>query len=171
MAKAVAVCLESQGHSPGVQLTVRGLSNSRYTLTWPMATPQSRRTRGDPQEATEEGATGIAILLAIREIGHTFILRSHKGTGIDYWLGDYDRSNVSTAERTMTTELQFLLEDDDLIVRGRIEVSGILQGNDSEVGARTRNKLSQTDRSDSSALPAYVTVVEFGRPLAEVRKK
>ena len=171
LAKAAAVCLESQKHVPGVSLTIRGVSNSSYTLTWPLVTPQSRRTRADAQEATEDGAAGIATLLAIREIGHNVILRSLKTTGIDYWLGNDDRSNVNIAEWTKTTELQDLLEDESLVVRGRMEVSGILQGNDSEIRARTKGKLSQTDQSDSSGLPAYIIVVEFGRPLAEVTRK
>ena len=171
LAKAAAVCLESQDHVPGVSLTIRGGSNSSYTLTWPLVTPQSRRTRADAQEATEDGAAGVATLLAIREIGHTVILRSHKTTGIDYWLGNDDKSNVSIAERTVTAELQALLEDDGLVVRGRMEVSGILRGNDSEIRRRMRLKLGQTSQSDATGLPAYVIVVEFGRPLAEVRKK
>ena len=171
LARAAAVCLESQGHLPGVSLTIRGVSNSNYSLTWPLVTAQSRRTRADLQEATEDGAAGVATLLAIREIGHTVILRSHKTTGIDYWLGNDDKSNVSIAERTVTAELQALLEDDDLVVRGRMEVSGILRGNDSEIRSRMRLKLGQTGQSDATGLPAYVIVVEFGRPLAEVRKK
>ena len=171
LAKAGAVCLESQGHSPGVQLAVRGISESRYTLTWPEVTAQDRRTWADPDEATEDGAAGIAALLAIREIGYTIILRSYKSTGIDYWLGNSDQSDVTIAERTMTSALQPLLEDDALIVKGRMEVSGILHGDDQQISARTRLKLRQTDQSDSSALPAYVVVVEFGQPVAEVTRK
>ncbi len=171
LAKAGAVCLESQGHIQGVRLTVRGVFDGSYTLTWPQVTAQDRRTWGDPDEATEDGAAGIATLLAIREIGYTVILRSHKRTGIDYWLGNDDQSNVTAVERTLTADLQALLEDDDLVVKGRMEVSGIRQGNDREIRRRTSLKLSQTDRSDSSGLPAYVVVVEFGRPFAEVTRK
>ena len=36
---------------------------------------------------------------------------------------------------------------------------------------RVKDKLKQTDRSDSVFLPAYVIVVEFGNPLAEVVEK
>ena len=171
LAKAGAVCLESQGHNPGVQLAVRGISESTYTMMWPEVTAQDRRTWADPSEATEDGAAGIAALLAIREIGYTIVLRSYKSTGIDYWLGNNDQSDVTAAERTLTSALQSLLEDDDLIVKGRMEVSGILNGDDRQIRARTRLKLSQTDQSDSSGLPAYVVVVEFGRPVAEVTRK
>ena len=51
-----------------------------------------------------------------------------------------------------------------------LEISGIREGNDQQVKARVQQKLKQTDRSDG-ALPAYVIVVEFGEPLAEVQEK
>lgn len=168
LARAAAVCLESQKHGPGVQMSIRGASSKVHSVDWAISSPQNRRTRSDLQEATEDGAAGIAILLAIREIGHTVILRSRKTTGIDYWLGDNDTTSISAAEKRMTEELQVLLEDDELIVRGRMEVSGILNGDDGEVLSRSTAKLNQTARSASSELPAYVIVVEFGRPLAEV---
>ena len=171
LAKAAAVCLEFQGHAPGVQLTIRGMSDGQYTLTWPLVTAQNRRTRADASEATEDGAAGIATLLASRQIGYTVIARSRRGTGVDYWLGNDDNFNVTTAEQAMTDEMRDWLQDDSLIVKGRMEVSGILQGSDSEIRGRVRLKLGQTDRSDATGLPAYVIVVEFGRPLAEVRKK
>ena len=171
LAKAAAVCLEDQGHAPGAQLTVRGIASSRYTLTWPSVTAQSRRTRADVREATEDGAAGIAVLLASREIGYTVIARSRVGTGVDYWLGNDDDSNVTTDEQAMTDEMSDFLQDDSLIVRGRMEVSGILQGGDSEIRRRMRLRLGQTNRSEETGLPAYVVVVEFSQPLAEVRKR
>ena len=171
LAKAAAVCLEDQGHAPGVQLTVRGMSDGKYTLTWPLVTAQNWRTRADESEATEDGAAGISILLAIRQIGYTVIARSRRGTGVDYWLGNDDNASVTTAERAMTDEMGDWLQDDSLVVRGRMEVSGILQGSDSQIRSRVRSKLGQTDRSDITGLPVYVIVVEFGRPLAEVREK
>ena len=171
LAKAAVVCLENQQHKPGVQMTIRGALSKIHTVFWPPSSPQGRRTRADLQEATEDGAAAIAILLTRREVGHTVILRSHKTTGIDYWLGDCDGTSVSAAEQRMTEELQILLEDDDLIVRGRLEVSGILHGDDGDIASRSKAKLNQTARSVSSGLPAYVIVVEFGRPIAEVTRK
>lgn len=169
LAKAAAVCLESQKHVPGVSLTVTGMSNKKYSLTWSWVSAQGRRTRADMQEATEDGASGVAILLAIRDIGQTIILRSRKPTGIDYWLGDHG-PDFTEAERRMTDQLQSFLEGDDLIVKGRLEVTGILHGSEQDVEARRRKKQRQVRRSDSSGLPAYVIVVEFGQPLAEVTR-
>lgn len=148
LAEAGAVCLESQGHTSGTCLTVRNGANNSYQLDWPPVTDQARRTWNDDEEATEDGAAGIAVLLASQEIGYTVIMRSRKDTGFDYWLGD-----------------------DVLDFRARMEVSGIRNGNDGQVRTRVKQKLRQMDRSNALGLPAYAIVVEFGRPLAEIKKK
>ena len=148
LAEAGAVCLESQGHTRGAYLTVRNGANNSYRLDWPPVTDQARRTWNDEEEATEDGAVGIAVLLASREIGYAVVLRSRKGTGFDYWLGE--------------GVLDF---------KARMEVSGIRNGNDSQVRARVQKKLRQMNRSNALGLPAYAIVVEFGRPLAEIKKQ
>lgn len=150
LAEAGGVCLESQGHVQGVQLRVRGYSDKLYPLAWPSITEQTRRCWNDPEDATENGAMGIAVLLAQREIGYTVIERSWKGTGFDYWMGDKSAYPFQH--------------------KARLEISGIRKGNDQQVKARVQQKLKQTDRSDG-ILPAYVIVVEFGQPLAEVQEK
>ncbi len=150
LSEAGGVCLESQGHVQGVQLLVRGYSNTNHSLTWPPVTDQARRCWNDAEVATEHGAMGIAVLLAQKEIGYTVIERSGKETGIDYWMGDES--------------------SEPLQKKARLEISGIRRGSDQDVKARIRQKLRQTDRSDGP-LPVYVIVVEFGHPLAEVEKK
>ena len=150
LAEAGGVCLESQGHGQGVRLSVRGYSSNSHPLAWPSITEQSRRCWNDPDEATEYGATGIAVLLAKKEFGYVALQRSRKGTGFDYWMGD---------ETTRPFEN-----------KARLEISGIRQGNDTTIRARIRQKLKQTTRS-GGLLPVYIIVVEFGQPLAEVRKK
>ena len=177
LAQAAAVCLEEQGHQEGTLFTILGnVSNRTCPLAWPPVNLQGRRTWNDDQEATAEGASGIAALLANREIGHQVILRSRKSTpqdptGFDYWLGDDNIANVSDAERTATESLALQLADDNLVARARMEISGIRQGSDTAIRARTRLKLNQMNVSDELGLPGYATVVEFGRPLAEVRRK
>lgn len=153
LAEAGGFCLESQGHAPGVLLLVKGYSTNRYPLQWPAITAQAHRSWNDPEYATEHGAVGIAILLIRRETAYSVIESSRKGTGFDYWLGD---------EADMTFQQ-----------KARLEISGIRQGSDSQIASRVRQKLNQTDQSDSfrSGLPAYAIVVEFGRPVAEVREK
>lgn len=155
LAEAAGVCLESQGHIQGVELRVIGYASNLYSLYWPTITDQTRRTRNDLQEATELGAMAIAVLLSRKEIGYSVIERSVKRTGIDYWLGADDGAPPFQN-------------------KARLEISGILKasGNNVEraVKARVNQKLRQTERSDGS-LPAYVIVVEFGSPLAEVQQR
>ena len=150
-AEAAGVCLESQGHAPGVEIRARGRIAGSYSVDWPPITDDSRSSWNDDQEATEDGAMGVAILLMKRESKYSAIKRSRKGTGIDYWLGD--DSDVPFQRKA------------------RMEVSGIRRGNSREISARVKQKLNQTKASDSDYgnLPAYVIVVEFGTPLAEVR--
>jgi hypothetical protein len=150
LAEAGGVCLESQGHSQGDLLQVIGDYDSRYSLAWPSVTEQAERCWNDPEVATEHGAVGLAILLAKKEIGYTVIERSRKGTGFDYWMGD--ETNIPFQSKA------------------RLEVSGIRCGDGRDVSARVKQKLRQTSQSDG-ALPAYIVVVEFGAPLAEVRQK
>jgi hypothetical protein len=52
--------------------------------------------------------------------------------------------------------------------KARLEVSGIRFGDDAAVKSRIGQKLRQTRRSDFLRLPAYVVVVLFSRPLAQV---
>ena len=156
LAQVAGVCLELQGHRQGVRLRVTGYINNTYALIWPPIGGQALRTWADHQEATQYGATAIAVLLAKKEAGYAVIERSAKGTGIDYWLGHE-------------------AEGPPFQNKARLEVSGILsvEGSDIDVeravAKRVREKLKQT-QSSSGPLPAYVVVVEFGSPLGEVQK-
>ena len=171
LAQAAAVCLESQGHEQYVPLTIRGDFSNKYNLVWTAVTMQALRSWLNRQKVIEEGAAGIAVLLADREIGLEVILQSWTGTGFDYWLGNADTLNVSSAESKATDELSPLLQNDNLIVRGRMEVSGILNGDDGRLRGRMKEKIDQMERSDYLDLPAYAIVVEFGRPVAEVKQR
>jgi DICT domain-containing protein len=134
-------------------------------------TTEALRSWNDEDEATEQGAAGIATLLANLELCLEVILRSRKRTGFDYWLGDRRIETLSEAEQGATAGLAELLLDDHLVVRARMEVSGIRNGNDRRITARVKEKLDQVTASDYLQIPAYVVVVEFGRPIAEVRRK
>ena len=153
LAEAAGVCLESQGHPPNVQLTVRGFINRDHSLTWPPISQQALRAWNDTEYATEHGAIGIALILARWEFPYEVIEASRKGTGFDYWLGD--------------------ASDDTFQRKGRLEISGIRRGDKKEIQARVRQKVKQTKLSDPMTpnMPAYVIVVEFGNPLTEVRQR
>ena len=86
-ASAAAVCLEERKHKHGVMLAVSGHVEVYLAMGWPKTTAQMRREWADPQEATENGACGVAILLVDVLTEYHIVRRSFKGTGFDYWLG------------------------------------------------------------------------------------
>src|SRR5439155_16849182 len=91
MAQASMVCLERQGHDPGVRLRVQGTFTATFEVNWSNAVTEAmRRYWNDPDVATEQGAYGLAILLIRSFTGYTVIERARKGTGFDWWLGDDD---------------------------------------------------------------------------------
>jgi len=52
--------------------------------------------------------------------------------------------------------------------KARLEVSGIMHETDGNtLATRFEQKSVQTDRSDATRLPAYVSVVEFSTPKAK----
>jgi len=115
-----------------------------FRLRFQEITEQIERSWGDADEATEDGASGVAFLLVLRLTDYTVIERSAKGTGIDYWLGHHDA---------------------DPFERGaRLECSGIAKSNESDVRARVRAKMKRAANAKASP-PVYVCVTEFGAPL------
>ena len=112
---------------------------------------QKERTYADMQYTTEHGAVCLSVMLTTSLTPYTVIERSRKGTGFDYWLGDKD---------------SYLFQK-----KARLEVSGILKGDDSAIKIRHAAKVEQTSKSDELGIPAYVSVVEFSKPKAIFTKR
>ena len=149
LAEAGSVCLESQGHSSGATLTVRGYREGSYTVIWEPVGEQARNLAyNDEAKATEMGAEGIAVLIAKSAIGYEVIRRSRRGDGFDYWLGVWGET--------------------EFVAQAGLEVSGIRNGSDRQVRARVREKRLQTSQGGRQRWTTYVIVVEFSRPWAEV---
>ncbi len=154
LAEAGAVCLTDETHVPGMILEVEGAFSSRFQLDWQPVTQQIRRCWNDEEYTTEQAAYGIAFLLILQLTDLTVIERSRKGTGFDYWLGIQDLTSTLPFQRM-----------------ARLEVSGIRKGSRSQINARVKQKTEQTGISDAEALPAYIIVVEFSRPISVVNVK
>jgi hypothetical protein len=153
LAECTSVCLEERGHGDGAHLIVMGDHQRLYTVRWIQPTAQMRRNWNDYDEATEFGACGIAIMLAKDISGHAVVERSKKTRGLvksgfDYWLGDATRSDLFINRKV------------------RLEVSGLRNGTDGQLQTRVDQKIDQTKVSDHLHVPAYVIIVEFGRPVA-----
>lgn len=111
-----------------------------------------RRTFRDEQYATELGAYAVALALAGKVFGAQFSARSAKGTGFDFYLAAPGTDGEA--------------EDDDIFANHwALEVSGILEGGETEVRARVKQKKAQVARA-SKTLPVLVAVIEFSAPIA-----
>lgn len=140
------VSLNLSGHASGTEMHVGGLRDETYQLHWEgQMTDQITRSYKDDIETTEQGAVCISVLMAKRLTDYTVIERSWRGTGIDYWLGyDFDPLMQRVA---------------------RLEISGIkTESATNTVSARYEQKVKQTELSDNTNLPAYISIVEFSNP-------
>ena len=171
LAEACSVCLERSNHVSGVNLSVTGLGGGDYRLFWDDVTLQMIRTWNDLDDAVEHGAACLAEFIITEKVGHMVLSRSFKGTGFDYLLGDGNVDEASDAERAATLAWSEVLRDDSLVVRARLEVSGIMRGRNGRVRGRVSEKLEQMKVSDGWGVPGYAVVVEFGRPLAVIAER
>ncbi|PKD17659.1 hypothetical protein APR41_05475 [Salegentibacter salinarum] len=145
LSHAAAVCINDRGHALNVSSIGKGAYTRNYTLKRCEVTNEISRTWNDMQEATEEGACGVALVQVAKESKYQVIERSKKGTGIDYWLGDKDG---------------FLFQR-----KARLEVSGSLNGDEKELNKRLQTKIEQTKQSDATKLPAIIVIVGFSHPM------
>jgi len=144
LAEAASYCLRRNNHMNPVLLYLTGDVCTRGNLKWCEGTEQDESTWADLQEATEYGAYGVAIIVALPLTETSRVERSAKGTGIDYWLGD-GKDERGIFQRT-----------------ARLEVSGVLKGDKAKIAVRLSEKLVQTKRSDKARLPAFVVIVVGG---------
>lgn len=146
------VCMHLCGHEERVPLRMEGTCGEEIMLHWHDGfDTQKERTHADLTYATEHGAVCLSIMLVVRLTSYTIVERSRKGTGIDYWLGEKD---------------SLLFQR-----KARLEVSGILNGDEHALRRRHREKVEQIENSDGTMLSAYLSVVEFGTPMALFTKR
>jgi hypothetical protein len=71
-----------------------GTYKDSLLLTWQQLTEQHYRTYADIQEAAEQGACGIAILVVREAAGKTVLERAAKRGGFDFWVGDEEDTEL-----------------------------------------------------------------------------
>jgi hypothetical protein len=78
---------------------------------------------------------------------YTIIEKSRYGDGVDYWLGKENEIPFHNS--------------------ARIEISGILKESEqNSLNKRFENKTRQTNKSDETRLPAYISIIEISTPKA-----
>ncbi|MDM8521221.1 hypothetical protein QUF64_14340 [Anaerolineales bacterium HSG6] len=155
--EACVWCLLECGHNNQVTLKVteQQKKNYLYKISWSedKIDIEAINRAYNEDDGPEEGAVAIALLLIRERTDYTAVRRSVTGTGIDYWL---DYKNI---------------QNNQIFGRGcaRLEISGILkQSSTNKPQYRISKKLKQIQQSDSTGFPAYIVVVEFSQPKAEV---
>lgn len=142
------VALHLSGHPSPVILQMDGKKKSPFTLYWEdIFNDHLSRTYADEQSVTERAAIAISAILALKLTDYTIVERSRKGTGFDYMLG---------------------LSDDPLFTpKARLEISGIMRQNSgNSLKSRFHQKAMQTEKSDATEMPAYISIVELSTPQA-----
>jgi hypothetical protein len=154
LAEAGAVCFYLK-HEDGVELHVSGNLLDQYRVYWKKVTPDMIRTwGGDIPYTTEHAAYGVAFLL-IRDVTQfKKVERARRGTGFDYWLKKDDCGTAPPFQDAI-----------------RLEVSGIFEGDASVVRSRIRRKWKQMQAADPQVSSAFIVVIEFGTPIAQVEDK
>lgn len=140
------------GPRPGRRAAGRGTFPCAFAVDWTAITRQAIRAWRDLQEATELGACAVAALLVDSLTEDTIVERSWKGTGFDYWLAP------KGSDETLFQN------------RARLEVSGILKGNEKDVMKRLAEKMAQADATHAS-LMKIVVIVEFGSPSSHLEQR
>lgn len=153
LAEAACYCLKLKKHVNPVSLHLSGDLPALATLQWDLTTENLDSTYADLPNSTEHGACGIALAVTVKVTGLHRVECSARGTGVDYWLSE----GVGTPGPFQRA--------------ARLEVSGILEGDEGTISASLNKKLTQTERSDKTSLPAYIAIVEFGLPNMRLVKK
>ena len=150
-AEAAAVCFSSQDHAGIASIRVYGDEECVVDVIYDEPGELVVNNHQDENEATENGACAISILLCRLLKGHAVIEQAVQMDGIDYWVGDAEPGRP-------------------MAKKARLEATGIRAGDVKAVNARFRQKLSTTSKSDGD-LPAIITVVEFSNPMARLETK
>ena len=149
-AVTAAVCMSRHHKSPKTW-TVQTDSQPPvpYEVDWLPPTPAHVRSCANKDEATRDGAYGLALAAADAHLGLVALRRSEGKSGSDFYL--------ISAGTHVSPDPHLDLERDDLV---RLEVSGIDRDDDASMRARVHQKVRQAV-AGRSPFPAIAGVAGF----------
>ena len=153
MCDCLVVCLSEENHEAGLILTVETDDKEyAFRIEWTTKiTPHLIGATRDEERTTEWAAMGIAVLLVRELTDYPYIFTRRKGEGIDFCL--------SKNETIFSCD-------------ARLEVSGIRKESlTNTIEKRLRIKKIQTERSDDSNKPTFISITEFSKPKSLFVKK
>ena len=148
MIECCALRLTRQNHDSPVDF--QPFKDSRNLLIEPLKlgwlteiTPSLAASYRNENGITDYAAMCIALILSTELIDFDFVEMAEKGDGVDCWF-------------RQKGAIDFV---------ARLEISGIRQANEvNSIQNRLKIKLKQTNQSDASHVPAYVSIIEFSQP-------
>lgn len=151
MAQAARVCLTESRHPSPCGLTVDGGHSGRLPLVFDQASEAESRSWNDQEEATQQGAYAVAILVMKHLDNLTVLERSRRGTHFDWWLGPADGAPLFQE-------------------KVHLEVSGIRDGSDARISERIVEKWGRFGPEPAvDSFRRRVVVVEYSRPLVRTK--
>jgi hypothetical protein len=149
-AVSAAVCM-SRHHVPPMVWSVRldARDSVDHLVEWEPPTPEHIRSCGNHDEATRDGAYGLALAASDVHLDLVALGRAEGRTGADFYLVPADAVDEGS--------LHFNLQPENRI---RLEVSGIDRDDEAIMNARLNQKVRQA-REGRSDLPALAVVVGF----------
>lgn len=154
MHEACLVCLN--GKTIGILLRSNKNNDNLYQkeikINWNTAvSTKILNTHKDENRTTDFGAMFISLSLLDGMLNFNQIESSALGTGVDFWVAD-DSQKINFS--------------------GRIEISGIMKAKSTNnIDTRLKIKVEQIKKSNTSGVPAYISIIEFGNPEALIIKK
>jgi hypothetical protein len=140
--EAARVCLDKH-HTSKAEFQLKDNGRVEQAIAeWETADTRTKGAWANGDDATRDGAYGLALAAVEVMRGLVAVRRAETRTGADYYLG----APGSTL--------------DDLEASLRLEVSGTDEGGDSVINGRLRGKLEQA-KNGRSNLPAMASVVGF----------
>jgi hypothetical protein len=150
LAVNAAVCMERHSRSPRTW-SVRADQDHPidYVTSWEMPTPAQVRACANQDDATRDGAYGLALAAIDVHLGYVALRRAEGRTGVDFY--------VIPAGTEVSPSPDLDIERDDLV---GFEVSGISDDTDSMLRTRVNRKIEQV-RSGKLPFQSIVGVVGF----------
>jgi hypothetical protein len=147
IAAACALKLKQNAHPQPAILAIEGSYTETVTIGWDE--PDARTEGSFGEKATEFAGECLGIAVTEKLTEFNVVERSFIGTGFDFWLG---RKRDLLFQR-----------------KARLEISGMDDGDPTEIQARVKRKQNQVDKGTvNNSLRALIVVSQFTRPVAKV---
>ena len=141
-AEAATVCFDRH-HDTAVELEINDRSAISIALVnWPKVTDQTKAAWNNDIDATEAGASAVALAVVEQTRGLVAVSRAETATGADYYI---DKPGAQIV---------------DLETSYRLEISGTNAADQRQVSYRLTSKIKQAQKGRSN-LPAIACVVGF----------